>query len=160
MGRAVPAAALSLIRLDELEQAHNPLSRKLLNVLLVGQELDGGWGDPLTTALCLRALLCGHGQGQAVQRALTYVATMQKAEGIWPKEPLRRMPGRRVHVGVHPDAAWRPPSVPRRRATVGCGRLVHPQRRDSRPRYGQALGQGQPALPRRTVDAAHLAVWS
>ena len=68
------AGLRGMISLDELEQAHNPLSRKLLNVLLVGQERDGGWGDPLTTALYLRALLCGQGQGEAVQRALAYVS--------------------------------------------------------------------------------------
>ena len=46
----------------------------------------------MTTALCVRALLCGGGQGAAVERGLHYLATLQKPEGIWPREPLRRMP--------------------------------------------------------------------
>jgi hypothetical protein len=88
----LPAAAMALVRLDELEQSHVPLYRKLLNLLLAAQEPDGGWGDPLTTAICLRALSAGHGHGLAIQRALTYLAQMQKPEGIWPQEPLRRLP--------------------------------------------------------------------
>ena len=86
------AAALSVIRLDELEQSYHPLNRKLLNVILLAQEADGGWGDPLRTALCLRALLCARGDGNAVERGMQYLATMQKAEGVWPQEPIRRMP--------------------------------------------------------------------
>ena len=92
-GRSVPAAALALVRMDELAQSHHPLYRKLLNVLIVGQEADGGWGDVMTTALCVRALTCGDGQGVAVERGLTYLAQLQKSEGIWPTVPFRRMPG-------------------------------------------------------------------
>ena len=46
----------------------------------------------MVSALCLRALLCGGGQGAAVERGLAYLAALQKSEGLWPKEPLRRMP--------------------------------------------------------------------
>lgn len=91
--RSVPAAALALIRMDELTQSHHPFYRTLLNVLIVGQEADGGWGDVMTTALCVRALTCGDGQGVAVERGLAYVAQLQKSEGTWPKVPIRRMPG-------------------------------------------------------------------
>jgi hypothetical protein len=92
-GRSVPAAALALVRMDELSQSHHPLYRTLLNVLIVGQEADGGWGDVMTTALCVRALTCGGGQGMAVERGMAYLAQLQKSEGIWPKVPIRRMPG-------------------------------------------------------------------
>ena len=92
LGTTLGTAALALIRLDELEQSHHPLNRKLLNVILLAQEADGGWGDPLRTALCLRALLCSRGEGTAVERGMDYLASMQKAEGVWPKEPIRRMP--------------------------------------------------------------------
>ncbi|MGB7159273.1 MAG: hypothetical protein WBD40_14485 [Tepidisphaeraceae bacterium] len=91
-GRSVPAAALALVRMDELAQSHHPLYRTLLSVLIVAQEADGGWGDVLTTALCVRALTCGDGQGVAVEGGLAYLAQLQKAEGVWPKVPLRRMP--------------------------------------------------------------------
>src|SRR5687768_15507353 len=92
-GRSVPAAALALIRMDELAQSHHPLYRTLLNVLIVGQEADGGWGDVMTTALCVRALTRGDGPGVAVERGLAYLAQLQKSEGVWPKIPIRRMPG-------------------------------------------------------------------
>lgn len=91
--RSVPAAALGLIRMDELTQSHHPLYRKLLNVLILAQEADGGWGDVMTTALCVRALACGGGHGVAIERGLAYLAQLQKSEGIWPKVPFRRMPG-------------------------------------------------------------------
>jgi hypothetical protein len=92
-GRSIPVAALALVRMDELAQSHHPLYRALLNVLIVGQEADGGWGDVMTTALCVRALTCGDGQGVAVERGLAYLAQLQKSEGIWPKVPIRRMSG-------------------------------------------------------------------
>lgn len=90
--RAPLAAALAVIRLDELTQSYVPLYTRLLRVLLMAQESDGGWGDPVTTAVCLRALLCGQGNGFAVERGLSYLANLQKDEGIWPNLPLRRMP--------------------------------------------------------------------
>src|SRR5688572_29850183 len=65
LSRTVPIAALGLIRLDELTQSHLPLYRRLLGVVLTSQQKDGGWGDPAVTALCVRALRCGGGQGQA-----------------------------------------------------------------------------------------------
>src|SRR5688572_3608149 len=57
--RVVPISALAMIRLDELSQAHHPFYRRLLNVILTSQQSDGGWGDLLTTALCVRALIAG-----------------------------------------------------------------------------------------------------
>jgi hypothetical protein len=92
LGTSLGVAALAVIRLDELQQSRHPLNRKLLNVILLAQEADGGWGDPLRTALCLRALLCSRGEGPAVECGMNYLATMQKAEGVWPQEPIRRMP--------------------------------------------------------------------
>jgi hypothetical protein len=92
LGRSTPAAALALIRLDELSQSFVPLYDRLLRTLLNDQQGDGGWGDPMTTALCLRALMCGQGNGLAVDRGLMYLAQMQKPEGIWPNVPIRRMP--------------------------------------------------------------------
>lgn len=88
----VGAAALVLIRLDELSQPHAPLYGKLLHVILAGQEADGGWKDPLTTAICLRALMVGRGEGKSIERGLKYLAQMQKDEGIWPAAPIKRLP--------------------------------------------------------------------
>src|SRR5262245_56345724 len=61
MNLAPAVAALAIIRLDELSQWHVPLYGKLVRRMLSFQEEDGGWADPLTTALCLRALICGRG---------------------------------------------------------------------------------------------------
>ena len=91
-GWAAPAAAMALIRMDELTQSHVPFYRQLLKMLLAAQQADGGWGDPATTALCLRALLCGEGHGVAIERGMAFLAKLQKPEGLWPKYPLRRMP--------------------------------------------------------------------
>jgi len=92
LGRAIPATAMAMIRLDELSQSAVPLYGRLLRTLLNDQHADGGWGDPMVTALCLRALLCGAGNGSAIERGLTYLTNLQKPEGIWPSEPIRRMP--------------------------------------------------------------------
>ncbi|HEY7089931.1 MAG TPA: hypothetical protein VH518_17675 [Tepidisphaeraceae bacterium] len=89
---AVPTAAIVLIRLDELAQAHVPLYSKLLKIVLAAQDADGGWTDPLTTALCLRALMASRGDGTSITRGLNYLAQLQKPEGLWPQAPLRRMP--------------------------------------------------------------------
>jgi hypothetical protein len=89
---AVPAAALAVIRLDELTQSYVPLYGQLLRVILNAQRPDGGWGEPIITAVCLRALLCGGGNGAAVDLGLEHLARIQKEDGLWPNPPLRRMP--------------------------------------------------------------------
>ena len=90
--RPVPAAALAVIRLDELTQPQAKLYPRLVKTILAAQEADGGWGDLVTTALCLRALLCGNGNGLSIDRGMKYLASLQKSEGIWPNVPIRRMP--------------------------------------------------------------------
>jgi len=92
MSGPLPAAAMALLRLDELAQSHVPLYDKLLKRILSAQDADGGWSDPITTALCLRALFGGRGQGLAINRGLFYLSQLQKPEGIWPNVPIRRMP--------------------------------------------------------------------
>ncbi len=90
--RVIPAAsAMAMIRLDELAQAHVPFYSRLVRTLLNTQEADGGWGDPMTTALCLRALLLNNGSGESIDRGLAYLANLQKDNGAWPAEPIRRL---------------------------------------------------------------------
>lgn len=91
--RAVPAAAMAIVRLDELNQGHVPFCGVLVRTILAAQEADGGWGDPLSTALCVRALMCGQGDGPAIDRGIEYLASLQKPEGLWPKTPIRRLVG-------------------------------------------------------------------
>jgi hypothetical protein len=85
-------SALAVIRLDELSQSHVPICSRLVRTILTSQHEDGGWGDLATTALCLRALMCGNGDGVAIERGLMYLANLQKDEGIWPSAPTNRMP--------------------------------------------------------------------
>jgi hypothetical protein len=85
-------AAMSMIRLDELNQTHTPLFSKLTRTVLASQDTDGGWRDPLTTAVCLRALMIDGGCGIATDRGLQYLANMQQDAGIWPRVPIRRRP--------------------------------------------------------------------
>ena len=87
------AAAMVVIRLEELAQPHVKLHDQALRCLLGQQESDGGWGDPMLTSLCLRALLTNHGGGDAIERGLAYLANLQQDVGIWPRIPFRRLPG-------------------------------------------------------------------
>ncbi len=91
-GWAAPAAAMALIRMDELDQSYVPLYSRLVKALIACQQADGSWGDLVTTALCCRALLCGQGEGIAIDRGIAFLANCQKSEGPWPRIPLRRMP--------------------------------------------------------------------
>lgn len=92
LSQTAAAAAAAFIRLDELSQTHAPFCSRMIRAILAAQEADGGWADPLTTALCLRALMTSHGSGLAIERGLAYLASLQKSEGIWPKIPVRRLP--------------------------------------------------------------------
>jgi len=89
----IPAAAMAVIRLDELSQSHVPFCGRMIREIFSSQEADGGWGDAMTTALCLRALMCSGGDGVAIDRGLQYLVNLQRSDGLWPKVPLRRMPG-------------------------------------------------------------------
>ena len=93
LARPVPVAALTIIRLDELSQAHTAFCSRMIRTILAAQEQDGGFGDVLSTALCIRALSCGNGHGVAIERGLRYLATLQKEDGSWPRIPLRRFAG-------------------------------------------------------------------
>lgn len=85
-----PAAAMALIRLDELDLSDHPICEKFLRTLIATQDRDGGWCDAPTTALCIRAMTLTSGNGPCVVAALTYLASLQKTEGVWPRVPIRR----------------------------------------------------------------------
>jgi len=89
---AVAAAALTLVRLEEMNQSHVAICPKLIRAILAHRQLDGGWGDVAVTALCLRALCQNQGDGAAIDRGMEYLAMLQQPDGIWPRVPLRRMP--------------------------------------------------------------------
>lgn len=89
---AVPATAMAVIRLEELGQSHTPLASRLVKSLLSAQNVDGGWGEPALTALCLRALCCDNGRGPSVERGMAYLASLQQEDGLWPAVGNHRMP--------------------------------------------------------------------
>ncbi|MBC7782382.1 MAG: hypothetical protein H7144_00970 [Burkholderiales bacterium] len=89
----VSAAALAVIRLGELHQAHQPLAGKLVRFLVRVQESDGCFGDTAATALCVRALASSDGAGAALTSAVDFLEKLQRDDGEWPVESLRRMPG-------------------------------------------------------------------
>ena len=90
LAHPVATAAMALIRLDELNQGFHPLTQKLIRTIIAAQEGDGGWGDLMVSALCLRALMCNRGQGPAIDRGIAYLAALQKEQGSWPAVPIRR----------------------------------------------------------------------
>ena len=90
--RGTLAAAMAAIRLDELSQAHHAFCGKMIHAVLASQEADGGWGDPLSTALCLRALLASKGNGSSIDRGMAYLVAVQQDGGSFPAGPFRRMP--------------------------------------------------------------------
>jgi len=93
LAKPAASAAMIMVRLDELGQAHVPLFTTLLRTVLAKQDADGGWGDPVTTALAVRALRLSNGNGLAVDRGMKYLADLQKENGLWPSEPIRRLEG-------------------------------------------------------------------
>jgi hypothetical protein len=86
------AAALALVRLDELHSPHAPICSRLIRTLIGTQKSDGGWGDVATTAIAVRGLSLQNGQGLAIEGGMGYLAMLQQPAGIWPKLPIRRMP--------------------------------------------------------------------
>ncbi len=93
LAKPAGVAAMVMVRLDELGQAHVPLFSTLLRTVLAAQDADGGWGDPVVTALAVRALRLANGNGVAVDRGMQYLANLQKENGLWPAEPLKRLSG-------------------------------------------------------------------
>mgnify|MGYP005847101779 CR=1 FL=1 len=86
------AAALALVRLDELGQ-RSEVTSTLLRAVINAQSDEGGWDDPLLTALCVRALQAHGAPSQCAAAGIASLARLQRDDGAWPREPLRRMPG-------------------------------------------------------------------
>jgi len=87
------AAALTVIRMGELNQSHQPFVSQMVKFLIASQQSDGGFGDAATTALVVRALASDRGAGPALEAGLTFLDHLQRDDGEWPKVPLKRLPG-------------------------------------------------------------------
>ena len=93
LANRLAAAAMAVVRLDELNRQTAPVFDLLLAAVLSGQEADGGWGNAPTSALCLRALATAGGPVEAIARGIDFLSNLQREEGLWPAGPLKRMPG-------------------------------------------------------------------
>ncbi|UQA58898.1 hypothetical protein [Polyangium aurulentum] len=62
--------------------------------IVASQEADGGWGSPLATACHLAVLSLGGRTPFDPWPAITYLASRQMPDGLWPREPLYRCPGK------------------------------------------------------------------
>lgn len=89
----IATAALIVIRLHELLQSHQPFASRMVRFLVGSQASDGGFEDVVSTALVIRALASDRGQGSVLDSAIRFLDLLQKEDGQWPREPLRRMPG-------------------------------------------------------------------
>jgi hypothetical protein len=74
IGGDLPAAALLLVRLRELNQLETPLAREALERLIWSQNPDGSWpGGVLVSALCVRGLAAARHPTQT-RRGLDWLA--------------------------------------------------------------------------------------
>jgi hypothetical protein len=89
----IAAAALSMIRLQELNQTRTQLYRALLARVLVTQDADGGWGDTLATVLAARALLNDPEGRSAGLKAVILLSNFQLDDGTFPRTLARRLAG-------------------------------------------------------------------
>jgi hypothetical protein len=89
----VAAAALTVIRLSELCQGNQPRVAAMVRYICASRKPDGGFGDVITTALCVRALAGDGGAGSVIDGALAYLAQVQREDGEWPRESNNRFPG-------------------------------------------------------------------
>lgn len=152
-------AALALVRIDEFGQNFNPLCPRLIRALLAGQNADGGWGsgggEPVLTALAIRALSTSRGQGQAIERGLAFLTGLRKDDGSFPKLPIARTAAddRTTHLVLHhlshvPAAMGRMLSQPATQPTSQAPLQSTPAGSPLRL-VGERDGTKLPALPAR-----------
>lgn len=90
---AVVAAALAMMRLQELDQTLFASYEGLERKLLASQAEDGSFGSIPVTALACRALLVEPTSSEALRKGLEYLGSMQREDGSFPIDSPRRLPG-------------------------------------------------------------------
>ena len=81
------AAAVAMVRLEELNRRPAPVFDLLRRAVVAGQSADGGWGDAASTAMCLRALSVAGDAAAAVERGIGYLHNLQRDDGLWHADP-------------------------------------------------------------------------
>lgn len=94
----VSAAALAVIRLDELNQSAHPLASEFVHYIITHENAAGGWADAATTALCVRALSCSRGHGVVIDRGLSALAASQRPDSLWARTSGNRIAEGDLHV--------------------------------------------------------------
>jgi hypothetical protein len=89
----VGSAALALIRLTELSPFPTPMHAGLAQVLANHQRENGGWGDPVLTAVAVRALLSAELQRDRASAGISHLGRLQRDDGLWPAGESTRLPG-------------------------------------------------------------------
>lgn len=94
----VATAALAAMRLCELNQLNAPVFARLINFVITQRGQDLMWGSTMLTALCLRALagcssLPQHTGETDFRESSEELARLQKDDGSFPAEPVRRLVG-------------------------------------------------------------------
>ena len=88
--RKVIAAAVVLLRLQELNQPIGSFGKVMRGTLIAEQAADGSWADDVrVTALCVRAL----GGGDAADAGRAALTRVQHDDGGFPALAVKRLPG-------------------------------------------------------------------
>lgn len=88
----VVAAALAMVRLQELDQTLLASYEGLKRKLLASQAADGSFGSIPITVLACRALLAEPTGAEALRKGLEYLGLIQREDGGFPVDELRRLP--------------------------------------------------------------------
>jgi len=91
LSHALPAAAMVVIRLDELNQSHLPLCRRMIRTILAPKRPTGDWRRDDHGHLPSRFALRQWRRRGHHPRA-QYLAALQKPEGAWPRFPSAGSP--------------------------------------------------------------------
>jgi hypothetical protein len=89
----VAAASLAIIRLNELHQARSPVVQRLIEFIIGQRDPDLLWGNLTLSCVAIRALLANSTTITQAQRSLAVMAPMQKEDGSFPAQPIRRLSG-------------------------------------------------------------------
>lgn len=85
--------ALNVYQIPDFSERFQTLAKQLVHEIQANGQADGGWGSPLATA-CHIAILAMHAPSFDPWPSLTYLASWQGPDGMWPAEPLYRCPGK------------------------------------------------------------------
>jgi hypothetical protein len=104
-----PFARLLVVKLARASESFAPavLQARLLSMVTTiadsiqqSVESDGGWTTPMATS-CHLAILALDGRVFDPWPGLTYLASRQRQDGLWPAEPLYRCPGKDGNATAH-----------------------------------------------------------